>query len=406
MAWIKKYTLRAFLMIGIIAFSVSLSGQMKKDLENRRKKLVQDIKETQALLKSIQKNKSSTLDEYQTIKAEVDKRTELINTIKKEIEDSELQITSTQDSITILKSNLTRYKGDYANMMRHAYRHRNANKRLLFILSAAGFNDAMRRWQYFVRYDFQRKKQITLVGETQNKLNQNIVGLQKTKENKETLLVENEEQQTELTKTLDKQEKLLKQLKSKEASTKADLATKNIAKERLTDAIDEAIRMSMKRSAINARNREKGVSTKMTKTQKQLSKAFKKAKGKLPMPVKGVITGKYGTHKHPTLKKVTVKNNGIDIKTYRNSKVKAIFGGIVTNVFSIPGSQNAVMVRHGNYFTVYSNLSRVLVKKGQKINQSETIAQVATSTKTNQPELHLEIWQDSKRLNPQRWLKR
>ncbi len=193
MAWIKKYTLRAFLMIGIIAFSVSLSGQMKKDLENRRKKLVKDIKETQALLKSIQKNKSSTLDEYQTIKAEVDKRTELINTIKKEIEDSELQITSTQDSITILKSNLTRYKGDYANMMRHAYRHRNANKRLLFILSAAGFNDAMRRWQYFVRYDFQRKKQITLVGETQNKLNQNIVGLQKTKENKETLLVENEE---------------------------------------------------------------------------------------------------------------------------------------------------------------------------------------------------------------------
>jgi septal ring factor EnvC (AmiA/AmiB activator) len=402
----KKYSLRALMLLVIIAFSVSLSGQMKKDLENRRKKLAKDIKETQTLLKSIQKNKSSTLDEYQTIKAEVGKRTELISTIKKEIEDAELQITNTQDSISTLKSNLKRYKGDYASMMRHAYRHRNANKRLLFILSASGFNDAMRRWQYFVRYDFQRKKQITLVGETQNKLNHNIVGLQKTKENKETLLVENEAQQDELTKTLATQEQLLKQLKSKEASIKEDLETKNVAKARLTDAIDEAIRMSMKRSATSARNREKGVSTKMTKTEKQLSNAFKKAKGKLPMPVKGVITGKYGTQKHPTLKKVTIKNNGIDIKTYRNSKVKAVFEGTVTNVFSIPGSQNAVMIRHGNYFTVYSNLSQVLVKKGQKINQHQTIGQVGTSTKTNQPELHLEIWKDSKRLNPKYWLKR
>lgn len=402
----KKYGLRILMLLAIIAFSVSLSGQMKKDLENRRKKLAEDIKETQTLLKSIQKNKSSTLDEYQTIKAEVGKRTELINTIKKEIEDAELQITNTQDSISALKSNLTRYKGDYASMMRHAYRHRNANKRLLFILSSSGFNDAMRRWQYFVRYDFQRKKQITLVGETQNKLNHNIVGLQKTKENKETLLVENEAQQAELTKTLGTQEKLLKQLKSKEASIKGDLEAKNIAKARLTDAIDEAIRMNMKYSAASSRNREKGVSTPMTKTEKQLSNAFKKEKGKLPMPVKGVITGKYGTQKHPTLKKVTIKNNGIDIKTYRNSKVKAIFDGTVTNVFSIPGSQNAVMIRHGNYFTVYSNLSQILVKKGQKINQHQTIGQVGTSAKTNQPELHLEIWQDSKRLNPLYWLKR
>lgn len=388
----------------MLTAALAVSGQMRKDLESRRKKLVKDIQETQSLLKSIQKNKASTLDEYQTLKAEISQREELINTIKAEIDSTESNINYTQDTIQQLKEDLTRYKGDYAQMMRHAYRHRNANKRLLFVFSANNFNDAMRRWQYFVRYDQQRKKQITLVGKTQNTLNGKVFTLRKIKEGKQTLLTENEAQQKELQVTFDKQEQLLSELKSKEATIKKDLETKKEAKDRLTDAIDNAIRMDMKATQSAARNREKGVKTPMNSSDKKVAAAFRKARGRLPKPVKGVITGKYGMHPHPTLKRVKVKNNGIDIKTYTSSKVKAIFQGEVANIFTIPGSQNAVMIKHGNYYSVYSNLSVVTVKKGQKVNQNEVIAEVGVSSKTKQPELHLEIWKDSERLNPQSWL--
>ncbi len=404
---ISKKQILHFLFISVILTAAfAMSGQMQKDLENRRKKLVKDIKETQNLLKTIQKNKASTLDEYQTIKAEINKRTELINTIKAEIDATENNINYTQDTVDLLKEDLTRYKGDYSEMIRHAYRHRNANKRALFIFSATNFNDAMRRWQYFVRYDQQRKKQIILVGETQQTLNGKLLELRKTSEGKKVLLTENEEQQSELKTTFKKQEKLLAELKTKETSLQKDLETKKIAKGRLSDAIDNAIRKDMKRSQSSSRNREKGVVTALNSTDKKVAKAFRKAKGKLPQPVKGVITGKYGLQPHPTLKRLKIKNNGIDIKTYKNAKVKAIFGGEVVNVFSIPGSQDAVMIRHGNYYTVYSNLSQVLVKKGQKVNQHEVIATVGVSIKTHQPELHLEVWKDSKHLNPQSWLKK
>jgi septal ring factor EnvC (AmiA/AmiB activator) len=291
-------------------------------------------------------------------------------------------------------------------MMRHAYRHRNANKRALFVLSANNFNDAMRRWRYFVRYDEQRKRQITLVGKTQESLNQKIVILQATKDSKQELLVENEQQNEERSKALENQEKLLDKLKEKEADIQADLTEKEAAKARLTDAIDRAIRADLRKAQATARKSNKGKPRKLSASDKKISTAFRKAKRKLPMPVKGVITGKYGTQKHPTLKRITIKNNGIDIKTYKNSKVKAVFRGEVINVFAIPGAQNAVMIRHGNYYSVYSNLRQVTVSKGQKIKQGQVVGIVGVSAKTNQSELHLEIWKDSKHLNPSAWLKK
>ncbi len=391
------------LLIGVIVFSAN--GQSKKELINKRKKLIKEIKETQALLKDIRKNKASTLDEYQTLKAGIDKQTELISTIKSEIKETELNITHTQDTIELYKANLKRFQGDYANMMRHAYRHRNANKRALFVLSAVSFNDAMRRWQYFKRYDQQRKKQIQLVGQTQKKLNKKIVNLQKTHDNKKTLLVENETQQEGLKQNLAKQKKLLTQLKSKESSTVSNLENKRVDKALLTDEIDRTIRTEMGNSQANSRNRKKGAPRKLSPIDAKKATSFRKAKGKMPRPVKGVITGRYGTYNHPTLKRVTIKNNGIDIKTYSNSAVKAIYAGQVVNVFTIPGSKKAVMVRHGNYYSVYSNLSSVKVKKGHKIKQSQTLGIVGVNAKTNQPELHLEIWKNDQHLNPTRWIK-
>ncbi len=264
----------------------------------------------------------------------------------------------------------------------------------------------MRRWRYFVRYDQQRKKQISLVGNTQESLNQKVVVLQATRDSKKELLQENELQNEERTQALEKQEKLLKKLKAKEADVKEDLDKKEAAKALLTDAIDKAIREDLRKSQAASRSNTKGAKRKLTSSEKKVSSAFRKAKGKLPRPVNGVITGKYGKQKHPTLKRVIIKNNGIDIKTYANSKVKAIFKGEVINVFAIPGAQNAIMIRHGDYYSVYSNLKEVKVEKGQTIKQDQVIGIVGVSAKTNQSELHLEIWKDSKHLNPLRWLKK
>ena len=385
---------------------VSSFGGLRDDLMNRRKKLLREIKEVKALLADTKKEKTATLDEYKTLKTQVEKREELIATIKAEMALIDSTVVHSQDTIQFLRKDLDRYKGDYGNMMRHAYRHRNANKRLLFVLSATNFNNAMRRWQYFVRYDQQRKDQIVLVGETQNYLNKKIASLSTKREEQKKLLAENEEQQTELSDELQDVDKLLKQLKAKESEILADLESKKIAKARLTDAIDNAIRQDQAKAKAAAKiHNPKATPKKLTATDKKNAKAFARNKGKLPMPVKGVITGKYGLQQHPTLKKVKIKNNGVDIKTRANSEVHAVFGGQVVNIFSIPGSQEAIMVKHGSYYTVYSNLKSIKVKKGQKIKKNNVIGVVAVDPKSKQSSLHFEVWKGNQHQNPAKWLK-
>lgn len=404
----RATTIKVGLILCVILISISsVTGGLRKDLENRRKKLVKEINEIKVLLSNTKKEKTATLDEYKTLNAQIEKRQELVATIKAEIEAIETNITTSQEQITQLKSDLKRFKGDYANMMRHAYRHRNANKRLLFVLSATNFNDAMRRWQYFVRYDQQRKRQIVLVGETQQELNKKIASLSTKRDEQQELLAENETQQEELTKEIEEVDELLKKLQEKEVEIALDLEKKNIAKARLTDAIDNAIRQDQKTARANARAHNKTVSTKnLSSSDRKINSSFASSKGKLPKPVSGVIISKYGVRKHPTLKSVTVKNNGIDIKTKANSSVKAVYNGVVVNVFSIPSSQEAVMIKHGNYYTVYSNLSKVSVKKGQKINQSTVIGTVGVDTQSKQSILHFEVWKGSKHMNPSAWLKK
>lgn len=399
-----------FLILLMIVPNLSfrVGGQNAKALIKKRKKIEQDITATQALLKDIRKNKASKLDEYQTIKTEIEQRTDLINTISAEIDSNAQQTILTEKEIQTLEARLERYKADYGNMLRHAYQHRNANKRLLFVFSATNFNNAMRRWQYFVRYDRQRKNKIQQIATIQDKLAQKVRSLATQRAQKQTLLQENQEQQQELAATLAAQAELLEKLKAEEADIQADLAEKEAAKAQLTDAIDQAIRADIQQKQSNSRKRSSNASAspKRNASDKKIERAFRKAKGKLPMPVVGVVTSKYGTRKHPTLKRVTVKNDGIDIKTYANSPVKCIFEGEVMNIFTIPGAQNAVMVRHGSFYSVYSNLAKVSVQKGQKIQQGAVIGRVGISTKTRQPSLHIEIWKNSQHLNPLHWLKK
>jgi murein hydrolase activator len=396
------------LFLLIAASFVASSLGLEADLMKRRKKLAQEIKEVEALLADTKKEKTATLDQFKTLKAQIEKREELIATIKSEISAIDSNLVHSQDTIEVLKEDLNKYKGDYANMMRHAYRHRNANKRLLFVLSAKNFNNAMRRWQYFVRYDQQRKDQIILVGETQNYLNKKIASLSVKRDEQGKLLEENEVQQTALSKELKEIDELVIELKEKESEILEDLETKNIAKDKLTDAIDNAIRQDQAKAKTNALKQNKAAysSKPLSASDKKEAQAFAKSKGKLPMPVKGVITGKYGLHQHPTLKKVEIKNKGIDIKTRANSEVKAVFAGVVVNIFSpgSPGASEAVMVKHGNYYTVYSNLKSVKVRKGQKVNESQVLGILGIEPTSKQSSLHFEVWNGNQHENPSKWL--
>jgi len=400
-----------FIKLGILCLImascfVSSFGGLRSDLMNRRKKLIREIKEVKALLSDTKKEKTATLDQYKTLKTQIEKREELIATIKAEMAVIDSTLVHSQDTIELLREDLNRYKGDYGNMIRHAYRHRNANKRLLFVLSATNFNNAMRRWQYFVRYDQQRKNQIVLVGETQNDLNNKIASLATKREEQKKLLEENQGQQVELSEELQEVDVLLKELKEKESEILSDLEKKNIAKAKLTDAIDNAIRQDQAKAKANARKQNtKKSPKKLSAAEKKKAKAFANNKGRLPMPVKGVITGKYGLQQHPTLKKVKIKNNGVDIKTRSNSEVKTVFDGQVVNIFSIPGSQEAVMVKHGGYYTVYSNLKSVKVRKGQKIKKNHVIGIVGIDPKTKQSSLHFEVWKGNQHQNPSKWLR-
>lgn len=417
-----------------LALPVSGFGQNKKDLEEKRKKLIRDIELTDKMLKKTTKTRETTLDRYVTLQSQIERRENLIQTLTDELEDSETVIVRTGGVIASLARDVKTMQDDYGKMVRNAYRRKMLSNPLLYILSAESINQAFRRWIFLRKYDRFRKNQAEAIRFTQNMLSKKIATLENTQREKENLLVALQGQRTALSTELVDKEKLLKDLEKDENRLKQDLQKKQEAHEALNQAIERVIQEEIRKKVEEARRPKPSAPASTTPVtvkpapatpsapvnadarseeaaeiaeipEDAVSISFKQNRGQLPWPVEnGVISRGFGRQKHPTLRNIEITNNGVDIRTDQSAAVRAVYDGKVAGVQFIPGHDYTVILQHGNYYTVYSNLSESNLSKGQRVKAKQVIGRVSTNAITGASELHFEVWHQKTRLNPAGWI--
>ena len=436
--------MRSFAKVNLLLLlcSISVFGQTKKDLEKKKSQIQKEISVTNKLLDETKKNKKLSLNQLVTLNQKITMREELINTINSEISYTDVQINSTSKNILKLQAEIKLLKSEYAKMIYHASKNQGSYDRLMFIFSSDDFNQAFRRMKYFQQYTDYRKKQAMLIKLKQGELSNKLTDLSVKRGEQKNLLQNKEQEKQHLTVEKSEKEVVLAGLQSKEKQLKEDLkkkqddanklqaAIQRIIEEEIRKAREEAARAEKakekakkereKREAAkgkgNTSAKEPAVAVKenkvtengysLTPEAQRLSENFEANRSRLPWPVgEGVITSSFGEHEHPILKGVKVKNNGIDIATKQGAQVRSVFEGEVSGVVSIPGAGKAVIIRHGDYLSVYSNLADSFVQKGDKIKTKQYIGSALTDD-DNKTEVHFEIWKGSVTQNPASWIYR
>ena len=392
--------------------------QSKKELEERRKKLIRDIEVTGSLLKKTTKTKEATYDRYIALQSQIERRANLILTIEREILNSENGIHRNAAVINSLNRDIARTQAEYGRTVRSAFRRKILSNPLLYILSADNLNQAFRRWLFLRKYDDYRKQQADAIAATREMLSKKVSSLEDTRREKETLLLSLRSQKTMLTTEMADKNSLLQTLAQDESRLQADLKKKESAHEALNQAIEKVIQEEVTRRINEARRSRPAAPSTPNNTaepsraspevvEDNTSFAFQQKRGQLPWPVEeGFISRTFGRQKHPTLKNIEITNNGIDIRTEEGSAVRAVYEGRVAGVQFIPGHDYTVILQHGNYYTVYSNLSETSVAKGEQVRAKQSIGRVSTNAVTGASELHFELWHQKERMNPQTWIRK
>lgn len=397
------------IIIVLLCLPVSLSGQNKKtELQQEKKQIEADIRYTNELLASTSKNKKSSLNGLVILKQKIRQRERLINNMRAEIKLLDHEIVETGDSIQSLSVELKKLKEEYARMIYYAYRNRSSYDRLVFIFSSADFNQAYRRIKYFQQYGTYRRTQAELITRTQQDLDIKEHALEAQKVDKQSLLRNQEQEKRKLEGEKSEVNSTIQDLGKQEKELKSTLAKKEKAAAALDDAIAriiaEEIRLAEERARAEAASKTVGGFA-LTPAELELSESFGSNKGKLPWPTeRGVVSSTFGEHQHPVLPRVKVKNNGIDILTSEGEYARAVFNGEVTRVISVPNFNNVVIIRHGEFLTVYSNLDEVLVSKGDKVITKQRIGRIYTDKSENKTEMHFELWKAKDLMNPTFWL--
>lgn len=396
----------------LMLICTSAFSQNKKELEKKKAQLQREINETNKELQATSKSKKLTVSQVNALKKKIRLRQELIGTINGELDALNSEIVTTSGEITSLENKMTQLKDEYANMIRFAQRNQGSYQRMMFVFASEDFNQAYKRLKYLQQYSEDRKRQAALIDSMQNQLTSKKQVLE-IKKNEKTSLREVElKQKKDLELDKKEQDKVLANLQDREKKLKKQLAEKQKAKKKLDNAIDALVRKEIenakkKATASGKKNVTNSNVFSLTPEAQKLSSNFAGNQGKLPWPVeKGRITSSFGEHPHPELKGIVVKNNGVDIQSSPNSQARSVFDGEVTGVVTIPGANSAVIIRHGEYLSVYSNLESVFVKKGDKVTTRQKIGKVYTDTEEGNSELHLEIWKGTIKLDPAGWLAR
>ncbi|MBQ2189383.1 MAG: peptidoglycan DD-metalloendopeptidase family protein [Paludibacteraceae bacterium] len=384
--YIVVLCLLSFVLCPVYAESV-------KELQAKQKKLQQEIEQTNKMLSQTKRDESATLNKLQLIERNIINQRELIKMLDSEITalDQEMSVLgSTRDSLQVV---LEKHKAEYAEMIRQSHYARIQQSPLLFLLSSDGFQQLTRRARYLLEVAHYRQEQVRRIEDTQAEIDIQNELLQANKRDKQTALDTRKREQEKLKRDERKQQTMLQQLKTKEKDLKKKLQQQQKKVADLNKKIDEMVR------------KQTNSKTTLTKEQQLIAGGFEANKGRLPWPVeKGMISGHFGKQQHPVYSQVTIDNKGIYLQTVAGAKARAVYKGEVTSCFMIANTY-AVIIQHGNYRTVYSNLSKLNVKQGDKVDTKQIIGTIFTDPEQDQKtELYFQIYKDRNILNPELWI--
>lgn len=393
-----------FLLVLSISGTLVIAQDKKTKLENDKKQIENEIQYNSKLLDETKKIQKTTLNQLVVLKKQINSRQKLINNINEEIIAINRQIDANNEILDNLERDLEKLKNEYAAMIYYAHKNRDTYDRLMFIFSSEDFNQAYKRIKYFQQYSAFRKTQVQLIEQTQDTISRTIQALDKYKNDRISLLRSVETEKQHLNVEKDQHNTTIIQLNKKEKELLATIKEKEKAAKKLQKEIEkiiaEEINLASKKSGTT-----KSGSYDLTPEELALSTDFQSNKGILPWPLeRGIVSGTFGEHPHPVLKNVMTKNNGIDILTDENARVRAVFTGEVTRVMSVPNYNYVIMIRHGEFLSVYSNLSEVFVQRGDKVSTKQELGSIHTDQKEAKTELHFELWQGKTLLNPSLWL--
>ena len=416
----------ALLLLAFVnpAYCQKTKGKTKKQLQSEITTLQKEISNANQLLKKTTKDKEMTLNEVSILEKKIKQREQLIKAYNEQIAVLDEEINKGQNNIKTLNSDLGKLQKEYAKMVVFANKNRSHYDRLGFIFASEDFNQAFSRLRYIRQFTDARKVKMDQIAATEKQISSALEASQQAREEQTALLKEEKTQQNELKKEKEELNAQVNKLKKQEGTLQQDIKNKQQQAQKLQKAIDDIIAEEIrkanalaekKRKAEAKKNANKGKSTATTKTkekgmiltpaEKTLSTSFVNNKGKLPWPVeRGVISSSYGKHASSVSSKVTVTNNGIDIVTTDGAKARAVFDGEVTSVTKLTGANTVVIIRHGEYFTVYSNLENVTVKRGDRVKTKQNIGTVHTNKTEGKTELHFELLKEQVRQNPANWL--
>jgi septal ring factor EnvC (AmiA/AmiB activator) len=309
--------------------------------------------------------------------------------------------------VSSLNADLEGLKKEYANMIVFAQRNQTNYSKLLFVLSSNSFNQAYKRLMYLRQYTEYRKRQAELIQWIRDLIQVKVGRLQQQRTEKETLLQSKKREADQLNNEKKQQGQYLTTLQQKQKEFEKKLHEQQAIEAQLSNEIQKIIEEEVQKAKKKAK--ETGKTTyEMTPEEKLASGQFEQNKHRLPWPVeRGVITDHFGVHEHPVLKNIQVKNNGVDISTAQGTLARSVFAGEVSKVFMVSGGNYAVIIRHGKYLTVYSNLVKVQVKSGDKVSFKQSIGTISTDSEDdNKTVLKFQIWKENVKQDPEDWITR
>ncbi len=427
----------------------ALQAQTVKELEQQRKQALQNLEMTSKMLKETKKSQKSSLNKLTIISKNINERKTLIKNIGTEISKLDQQIGQLNQEKVRLEGNLKALKADYARLVEEAHINRSLYAKIMFVLSAKSFDQSYRRLRYLQEFSDYRKLQVYKIEGIKVQIEHKNDSLQVHKTTKVKVVKQKETEAKILTKDQKKEKVLLTDLQKKEKKLRDDLKVQQKKAAELNNKIERLIaeeirKAEAKRAASEKKKLAEEQATEkkhaadeaktsktgtkkdskitseaykpatnpsvslLTKEETLISGNFERNQGRLPWPTSnGFISGHFGIHEHPVLKHVTTNNKGIYIQTPVGSSARAVFEGVVTQRFSIPGSNNAVIIQHGNYRTVYANLTQIFVREGDRVTAKQAIGKIYTDDeRDNKTEVYFQVWNGKKLQNPESWIAR
>ena len=397
------------LLLTLLFSTVGYAQRTKESLEKEIKALQQEIETANKLLKETSKNKEVTLNQVALMDKKIKDRQKLINACNEQIKVLDRSINKGERNINSLNGELKKLSGEYAKMVQFAYKNKSHYDKLEFLFASEDFNQAFQRLRYIQQFAGARKTKMDQIASTRQKVSKELEQLRQDKEQQAALLAEQKAQPEALIKEKNELDEQVKKLKKQEGKIQQNIKDKQAQakkfQKQIDDIIAEEIRKANERASKDAKKGTKPDKMALTPAEKALSTSFSANKGKLPWPVeRGVVSSSYGKHASAISDKVTITNNGIDIVTTENAKARCVFDGVVVTVVKPSATNIGVIIRHGDYFTVYSQLDEAFVNRGDKVKTKQDIGRVHTDRSEGKTELHFELRQGKDCLNPSTWL--